>query len=82
MSESISKLPPQVQQRLLRLQQLQQTLQGVLTQKQQQLLLKDNLQAKVLKMLVLKNIMELVKFYHHTMTFVSMEKQLHLFMNH
>ena len=35
MSEEISKLPPQVQQRLLRLQQLQQTLQTVLTQKQQ-----------------------------------------------
>jgi len=35
MSEDISRLPPQVQQRLLRLQQLQQTLQGVLTQKQQ-----------------------------------------------
>lgn len=35
MSEEISKLPPQVQQRLLRLQQLQQTLQAVLTQKQQ-----------------------------------------------
>jgi prefoldin beta subunit len=35
MTEDISKLPPQVQQRLLRLQQLQQTLQGVLTQKQQ-----------------------------------------------
>ena len=35
MSEEISKLPPQVQQRLFRLQQLQQTLQGVLTQKQQ-----------------------------------------------
>jgi len=35
MSEDISELPPQVQQRLLRLQQLQQTLQGVLTQKQQ-----------------------------------------------
>jgi len=35
MSEEISRLPPQVQQRLLRLQQLQQTLQGVLTQKQQ-----------------------------------------------
>jgi prefoldin beta subunit len=35
MSEEISKLPPQVQQRLLRLQQLQQTLQGILTQKQQ-----------------------------------------------
>jgi len=35
MSEEMSKLPPQVQQRLLRLQQLQQTLQGVLTQKQQ-----------------------------------------------
>jgi len=34
-SNEISKLPPQVQQRLLRLQQLQQTLQGVLTQKQQ-----------------------------------------------
>ncbi|NIR86994.1 prefoldin subunit beta [Candidatus Bathyarchaeota archaeon] len=31
----MSKLPPQVQQRLLRLQQLQQTLQAVLTQKQQ-----------------------------------------------
>ena len=35
MSEDISKLPPQVQQRLLRLQQLQQTLQAVLSQKQQ-----------------------------------------------
>jgi prefoldin beta subunit len=35
MSEEISQLPPQVQQRLLRLQQLQQTLQTVLTQKQQ-----------------------------------------------
>jgi len=35
MSDEISRLPPQVQQRLLRLQQLQQTLQGVLTQKQQ-----------------------------------------------
>jgi prefoldin beta subunit len=35
MSEEISKLPPQVQQRLLRLQQLQQTLQRVMTQKQQ-----------------------------------------------
>ena len=34
MSEDISRLPPQVQQRLLRLQQLQQTLQAVLTQKQ------------------------------------------------
>jgi prefoldin beta subunit len=34
-SEDISKLPPQVQERLLRLQQLQQTLQSVLTQKQQ-----------------------------------------------
>ncbi len=35
MSEEISRLPPQVQQRLLRFQQLQQTLQAVLTQKQQ-----------------------------------------------
>jgi len=35
MSEEIPSLPPQVQQRLLRLQQLQQTLQAVLTQKQQ-----------------------------------------------
>jgi len=35
MSDELSKLPPQVQQRLLRLQQLQQTLQTVLTQKQQ-----------------------------------------------
>jgi len=35
MSEEISRLPPQVQQRLLRLQQLQQTLQAVLTQKQE-----------------------------------------------
>jgi prefoldin beta subunit len=33
--EDISSLPPQVQERLLRLQQLQQTLQSVLTQKQQ-----------------------------------------------
>ena len=35
MSDELSKLPPQVQERLLRLQQLQQTLQSVLTQKQQ-----------------------------------------------
>lgn len=35
MSEEISRLPPQVQERLLRLQQLQQTLQSVLAQKQQ-----------------------------------------------
>jgi prefoldin beta subunit len=34
-SQDISKLPPQVQERLLRLQQLQQTLQKVLAQKQQ-----------------------------------------------
>jgi prefoldin beta subunit len=34
-SEDISKLPPQVQERLLRLQQVQQTLQSVLAQKQQ-----------------------------------------------
>jgi len=34
-SEELSRLPPQVQERLLRLQQLQQTLQSVLTQKQQ-----------------------------------------------
>jgi prefoldin beta subunit len=35
MSEDISRLPPQIQQRLLRLQQLQQTLQSVMAQKQQ-----------------------------------------------
>ncbi len=35
MSSDISRLPPQVQERLLRLQQLQQTLQSVLAQKQQ-----------------------------------------------
>lgn len=35
MSEEISRLPPKVQERLLRLQQLQQTLQVVLSQKQQ-----------------------------------------------
>ncbi|MEM0314281.1 MAG: prefoldin subunit beta [Candidatus Bathyarchaeia archaeon] len=35
MSEELSRLPPQVQERLLRLQQLQQTLQAVLAQKQQ-----------------------------------------------
>ena len=35
MSDEISKLPPQIQERLLRLQQLQQTLQSVLAQKQQ-----------------------------------------------
>jgi prefoldin beta subunit len=34
-SEDISKLPPQVQERLLRYQQVQQTLQSVLAQKQQ-----------------------------------------------
>lgn len=35
MSEELAKLPPQVQERLLRLQQVQQTLQSVLAQKQQ-----------------------------------------------
>jgi prefoldin beta subunit len=35
MSDDISRLPAPVQERLLRLQQLQQTLQSVLTQKQQ-----------------------------------------------
>lgn len=35
MSEELSRLPPQVQERLLRLQQIQQTLQAVLAQKQQ-----------------------------------------------
>lgn len=35
MSDEISKLPPLVQERLLRLQQLQQTLQATLAQKQQ-----------------------------------------------
>jgi len=35
MSDDISKLPPQIQERLLRLNQLQQTLQSVLAQKQQ-----------------------------------------------
>jgi prefoldin beta subunit len=34
-SDDISRLPPQVQERLLRLQQLQQTLQSVMGQKQQ-----------------------------------------------
>jgi prefoldin beta subunit len=34
-SDEISTLPPQIQERLLRLQQLQQTLQSVLGQKQQ-----------------------------------------------
>jgi prefoldin beta subunit len=34
-SEELSGLPPQVQERLLRLQQLQQTLQSILAQKQQ-----------------------------------------------
>lgn len=46
MAEDISRLPPQVQERLLRLRQLQQTLQGVLTQKQRlELELTDNEQA-------------------------------------
>jgi prefoldin beta subunit len=35
MSDDLSRLPAPVQERLLRLQQLQQTLQSVLTQKQQ-----------------------------------------------
>ena len=35
MSGDISRLPPHIQQRLLRLQQLQQSLQGVIAQKQQ-----------------------------------------------
>jgi prefoldin beta subunit len=34
-SDELSALPPQVQERLLRLQQLQQTLQSILAQKQQ-----------------------------------------------
>jgi prefoldin beta subunit len=35
MSDELSKLPPQVQERLMRLQQLQQTLQTILQQKPQ-----------------------------------------------
>jgi prefoldin beta subunit len=35
LSDELSKLPPNVQERLLRLQQLQQTLQTILQQKQQ-----------------------------------------------
>jgi len=35
LGEELAKLPPQLQERLLRLQQLQQTLQSVLVQKQQ-----------------------------------------------
>lgn len=35
MSDDISRLPPQVQERLLRMQQLQQTLQTIMSQKQQ-----------------------------------------------
>ena len=35
MSDDVSRLPPQVQERLLRLQQLQQTLQSIMSQKQQ-----------------------------------------------
>jgi prefoldin beta subunit len=35
MSDELQGLPPQVQERLLRLQQLQQSLQAILTQKQQ-----------------------------------------------
>lgn len=35
MSEDISNLPPQIQERLLRMQQLQQALQSILAQKQQ-----------------------------------------------
>ncbi len=35
MSEDLSKLPPEIQQMLVRFQQLQQTLQSVLAQKQQ-----------------------------------------------
>lgn len=35
MSDELAKLPPQVQERLLRFQQVQQTLQSVLAQKQQ-----------------------------------------------
>lgn len=35
MSDELSRLPPNVQERLLRLQQLQQTLQSIMQQKQQ-----------------------------------------------
>jgi prefoldin beta subunit len=35
LSDELSKLPPNVQEKLLRLQQLQQTLQSILAQKQQ-----------------------------------------------
>jgi prefoldin beta subunit len=35
LSDELSRLPPNVQERLLRLQQLQQTLQSILAQKQQ-----------------------------------------------
>jgi prefoldin beta subunit len=35
MSDELSKLPPQIQERFMRLQQVQQTLQTILQQKQQ-----------------------------------------------
>ena len=35
MNEQLANIPPQIQEKLLRLQQLQQTLQSILAQKQQ-----------------------------------------------
>ena len=60
MSGDISQLPPQVQQRLLRLQQLQQTLQGMMAQKQQ---IADNLIKNIIIQILDKfNDDELYKF--------------------
>jgi prefoldin beta subunit len=50
LSDELSKLPPNVQERLLRLQQLQQTLQSLLAQKQQVEMEKNEVEQTLVEM--------------------------------
>ncbi|MDR2707491.1 MAG: prefoldin subunit beta [Nitrososphaerota archaeon] len=50
MSDELSKLPPNVQERLLRFQQLQQTLQSILAQKQQVEMEKNEVEQTLVEM--------------------------------
>jgi len=50
LSDELSKLPPNIQERLLRLQQLQQTLQSILAQKQQVEMEKSEVEQTLMEM--------------------------------
>jgi prefoldin beta subunit len=50
LSDELSRLPPNVQERLLRLQQLQQTLQSILAQKQQVEMEKSEVEQTLIEM--------------------------------